>query len=239
MDRRKKLAVIGTVIIIGIVAAIVWQVIDVNQRGKSPLEALFAANEEGDSESSTAVSAEPVTIILREEAPTPSPTPIPTATPTPTPEPTKKPEPVPVFPSDTDPDPVPETGTSSAVEENSISEVAVPTPEPTPVVTPTPRPEVIETTPEPTPVPEVTEITLDTYTVNILAGDSWRINIVSAPSSLRDVGATWTTGNSSVVTLAGSDTSGVTITGIAPGETQVTVYSRDGLSASCTVVVSE
>ena len=97
---------------------------------------------------------------------------------------------------------------------------------------------MIETTPEPTPEPEVQSISLDTYSISILVGDSWRIHVASAPSSLYNEGATWVSGNGSVVQLSGSDTSGVTITGIAAGTTTVTVYSRSGLSASCTVTVN-
>ena len=113
------------------------------------------------------------------------------------------------------------------------------TPKPTPKVTPTPRPQVIEATPEPTPVPEVQNISLDTYSIDILPGDSWRINIAAAPSDFYSMGAQWVCSNSAVVSLSGSDTSGVTITAVSTGSATVTVYSRStGQSASCTVNVN-
>ena len=112
-------------------------------------------------------------------------------------------------------------------------------PKPTPKVTPTPRPQVIEATPEPTPVPEVQNISLDTYSIDILPGDSWRINIAAAPSDFYSMGAQWVCSNSAVVSLSGSDTSGVTITAVSTGSATVTVYSRStGQSASCTVNVN-
>ena len=113
------------------------------------------------------------------------------------------------------------------------------TPKPTPKVTPTPRPQVIEATPEPTPAPEVQNISLDTYSIDILPGDSWRINIAAAPSDFYSMGAQWVCSNSAVVSLSGSDTSGVTITAVSTGSATVTVYSRStGQSASCTVNVN-
>ena len=121
----------------------------------------------------------------------------------------------------------------------NTAEEPKPTPKPTPKVTPTPRPQVIEATPEPTPVPEVQNISLDTYSIDILPGDSWRINIAAAPSDFYSMGAQWVCSNSAVVSLSGSDTSGVTITAVSTGSATVTVYSRStGQSASCTVNVN-
>ena len=227
MNRTKKVVLIGTALLLFVVGGIVWQVIEVGRSGPSPLAVLF----EDEPEASASPEATPVTIILREDVPTPtpSPTPSPTPEPTPTPKPTPKPDKA-------------ETGSTSG-SGHSNTEAQTPakpqvTPEPTPKTTPTPRPEVIETTPEPTPEPEVQSISLDTYSISILVGDSWRIHVASAPSSLYNEGATWVSGNGSVVQLSGSDTSGVTITGIAAGTTTVTVYSRSGLSASCTVTVN-
>ncbi len=111
-----------------------------------------------------------------------------------------------------------------------------------PVVTPPPptsRPIINEETPKPTQKPpEVTEISLDTYSVEILTGDSWRINIRAAPESVYSAGATWNTSNSSVIDLVGADLSGVTIKGKSPGTAKVTIYSKNGLfSATCNVSV--
>lgn len=232
MDKRKKIALIGTALVVLIIAGVAWQVVEVNRSGRSPLASLL----EPEADPSGKPEATPVTIILREDVPTPTPSPTPGPTPTP------KPASVPTA----TPEPAKNGNTSGSSGGNSTSgsppdtltSPAEPTAKPTPKVTPTPRPQVIETTPEPTPVPDVQDISLDAYSVNILAGDSWRINIASAPDSLYNQGATWVSGNGSVVQLSGSDTSGVTITGISAGTTTVTVYSRDGKTASCTVTVS-
>ena len=116
-----------------------------------------------------------------------------------------------------------------------------PTPEPT--VTPTPasakRPEVVEAAPSEAPKPSITSINLDTHSVSILSGDSWNINILSAPETLYSQGATWNSSNSSIVTLSGANLNGVTIHAEKKGTATVTVYSRDGkYSASCTVTVN-
>lgn len=75
--------------------------------------------------------------------------------------------------------------------------------------------------------------------IDILPGDSWRINIAAAPSDFYSMGAQWVCSNSAVVSLSGSDTSGVTITAVSTGSATVTVYSRStGQSASCTVNVN-
>lgn len=76
MQKRKKLAVIGTLLIVLVAGGIVWQVVDVNRTGRSPVSALF--KNEGQEASSNEPSADPVTIVLREEVPTPTPTPSPT-----------------------------------------------------------------------------------------------------------------------------------------------------------------
>lgn len=86
MQKRKKLAVIGTLLIVLVAGGIVWQVVDVNRTGRSPVSALF--KNEGQETSSNEPSADPVTIVLREEVPTPTPTPSPTPSPTPTSAPT-------------------------------------------------------------------------------------------------------------------------------------------------------
>lgn len=232
MDKRKKLAIIGTALVVLVICGVVWQVVEVNRSGRSPLAVLF----EPETESGNAEpEATPVTIILREDVPTPTPSPTPLPTPTPTPVPTEAPKPE-------------KTGSTSGspataapqnpVHTNPPQTTAPPITEPTTAPTPPPRPQVVESTPEPTLPPEVQDISLDAYSVNILVGDSWRINIASAPSSLYNQGATWVSSNSSVVRLSGSDTSGVTITGVSAGTTSVTVYSRTGQSSSCTVTVS-
>lgn len=41
MQKRKKLAVIGTLLIVLVAGGIVWQVVDVNRTGRSPVSALF------------------------------------------------------------------------------------------------------------------------------------------------------------------------------------------------------
>lgn len=228
MDKRKKVAFIGAAVMLFVVGGIVWQVVEVDRSGRSPLAVLF----ESESDSGDEPEATPVTIILREDAPTPTPSPTPSPTPEPTPEPTAAPTVTP------EPAKTGNTSDSSGSTSTVQTQPAETTTTPTPKTTPTPRPQVIETTPEPTPVPEVQDISLDTYSISILVGDSWRINIASAPSSLYNQGATWVSGNGSVVQLSGSDTSGVTITGVSAGTTTVTVYSRDGLSASCTVTVN-
>ena len=240
MQKRKKLAVIGTLLIVLVAGGIVWQVVDVNRTGRSPVSALF--KNEGQEASSNEPSADPVTIVLREEVPTPTPSPTPSPTPTSAPTPTSTPTSAPAestktgstsgFSTESRP------SGSQAGNQNTAEEPKT-TPKPTPKVTPTPRPQVIEATPEPTPVPEVQNISLDTYSIDILPGDSWRINIAAAPSDFYSMGAQWVCSNSAVVSLSGSDTSGVTITAVSTGSATVTVYSRStGQSASCTVNVN-
>ena len=89
MQKRKKLAVIGTLLIVLVAGGIVWQVVDVNRTGRSPVSALF--KNEGQETSSNEPSADPVTIVLREEVPTPTPSPTPSPTPTSAPTPTSTP----------------------------------------------------------------------------------------------------------------------------------------------------
>ena len=89
MQKRKKLAVIGTLLIVLVAGGIVWQVVDVNRTGRSPVSALF--KNEGQEASSNEPSADPVTIVLREEVPTPTPSPTPSPTPTSAPTPTSTP----------------------------------------------------------------------------------------------------------------------------------------------------
>ena len=215
MQKRKKLAVIGTLLIVLVAGGIVWQVVDVNRTGRSPVSTLF--KNEGQEASSNEPSADPVTIVLREEVPTPTPSPTGSTS---------------GFSTESRP------SGSQAGNQNTAEEPKT-TPKPTPKVTPTPRPQVIEATPEPTPVPEVQNISLDTYSIDILPGDSWRINIAAAPSDFYSMGAQWVCSNSAVVSLSGSDTSGVTITAVSTGSATVTVYSRStGQSASCTVNVN-
>ena len=184
MNRNMKILLIGAAIMLFVVGGTVWQVVEVNRSGRSPLAVLF------EDEATPAPSPEPtpVTIVLREETPTPEPTPEPT------------------------PDPA--------------------------GATPTPRPEVVETPPEPTPVPDAEAITLDAASISIQVGDTWRINIAAAPAALYEQEVTWTSGDSSIVQLTDSNTSGVTITGLAAGATTVTISTPSGLSASCSVTVS-
>ena len=94
MQKRKKLAVIGTLLIVLVAGGIVWQVVDVNRTGRSPVSALF--KNEGQEASSNEPSADPVTIVLREEVPTPTPSPTPSPTPTSAPTPTSTPTSAPV-----------------------------------------------------------------------------------------------------------------------------------------------
>lgn len=200
MNRKIKTLLIGAALMLFVVGGTVWQVIEVNRSGRSPLAVLF----EDEASPAPSPEATPVTIVLREETPTPEPAP------TPTPEPT--------------PEPMPEA-----------------TPEPTPDpagATPTPRPEVVETPPEPTPVPDAEAITLDATSISIQVGDIWRINISAAPAALYEEAVTWTSGDSSIVQLTDSDTSGVTITGLTAGAAIVTISTPSGLSASCSVTVS-
>lgn len=152
MQKRKKLAVIGTLLIVLVAGGIVWQVVDVNRTGRSPVSALF--KNEGQEASSNEPSADPVTIVLREEVPTPTPSPTPSPTPTSAPTPTSTPTSAPAESS--------KTGSTSgfstesrpsgsqAGNQNTVEEPKT-TPKPTPKVTPTPRPQVIEATPEPLP----------------------------------------------------------------------------------------
>ena len=191
MNRNMKVLLIGAALMLFVVGGTIWQVIRVDQSGRSPLTVLFEEDEQSATPEPT-----PVTIILREETPTPEPTP--EATPAPTPEPT--------------PDPA--------------------------AATPTPRPEVVETPPEPTPVPDAEAITLDATSISIQTGDSWRINIAAAPAALYEQEVTWTSADGTIVQLTDSDTSGVTITGLAAGATTVTISTSGGLSASCSVTVS-
>lgn len=201
MNRNMKVLLIGAALMLFVVGGTIWQIIEVNQSGRSPLTVLFEEDEQSATPEPT-----PVTIILREETPTPEPTPTPAPTPEPTPEATP-----------------------------------APTPEPTPdpaAATPTPRPEVVETPPEPTPVPDAEAITLDATSISIQTGDSWRINIAAAPAALYEQEVTWTSADGTIVQLTDSDTSGVTITGLAAGATTVTISTSGGLSASCSVTVS-
>ena len=62
MQKRKKLAVIGTLLIVLVAGGIVWQVVDVNRTGRSPVSALF--KNEGQEASFNEPSADPVTIVL-------------------------------------------------------------------------------------------------------------------------------------------------------------------------------
>lgn len=152
MQKRKKLAVIGTLLIVLVAGGIVWQVVDVNRTGRSPVSALF--KNEGQEASSNEPSADPVTIVLREEVPTPTPSPTPSPTPTSAPTPTSTPTSAPAESS--------KTGSTSGFSTESrpsgsqagnqnTAEEPKTTPKPTPKVTPTPRPQVIEATPEPLP----------------------------------------------------------------------------------------
>ena len=236
MDKRKKLALIGTALVVLVICGVVWQVVEVNQSGRSPLAVLF----EPETESGNAEpEATPVTMILREDVSPPTPSPTPSPTPTPTPVPTEAPKPEKTGSTSGAPaTAAPQNPVHTNPPQTTAQPMTEPTTAPRPKATPTPRPQVVESTPEPTPPPEVQDISLDACSVNILVGDSWRINIASAPSSLYNQGATWVSSNSSVVRLSGSDTSGVTITGVSAGTTSVTVYSRTGQSASCTVTVS-
>lgn len=175
MQKRKKLAVIGTLLIVLVAGGIVWQVVDVNRTGRSPVSALF--KNEGQEASSNEPSADPVTIVLREEVPTPTPTPSPTPSPTPTsaPTPTSTPTSAPAesvknrkyFRFSTESRP-----SGSQAGNQNTAEEPKPTPKPTPKVTPTPRPQVIEATPEPTPVPEVAKISRLIHTASIFCPET-------------------------------------------------------------------
>ena len=152
MQKRKKLAVIGTLLIVLVAGGIVWQVVDVNRTGRSPVSALF--KNEGQEASSNEPSADPVTIVLREEVPTPTPSPTPSPTPTSAPTPTSTPTSAPAESS--------KTGSTSGFStesrpsgsqvgnQNTVEEPKT-TPKPTPKVTPTPRPQVIEERRNPLP----------------------------------------------------------------------------------------
>lgn len=141
MQKRKKLAVIGTLLIVLVAGGIVWQVVDVNRTGRSPVSALF--KNEGQEASSNEPSADPVTIVLREEVPTPTPSPTPSPTPTSAPTPMSTPTSAPAESS--------KTGSTSGFSSESrpsglqagnqnTAEEPKTTPKPTPKVTPTPRP---------------------------------------------------------------------------------------------------
>ena len=190
-----------------------------------PITALADEVTLSDSSSSTlTVTSTPELEVTPTPEPEVTPTPEPEATPTPEPEVTQTPEP------ETTPTPEPE---------------ATPTPEPE--ATPSPKPEqvpgyqVAETDRNGDflwPVPGYGTVSQG-YSIDILPGDSWRINIAAAPSDFYSMGAQWVCSNSAVVSLSGSDTSGVTITAVSTGSATVTVYSRStGQSASCTVNVN-
>ena len=90
MNRNMKVLLIGAALMLFVVGGTIWQVIEVNQSGRSPLTVLFEEDEQSATPEPT-----PVTIILREETPTPEPTPTPAPTPEPTPEATPAPTPEP------------------------------------------------------------------------------------------------------------------------------------------------
>ena len=115
MNRNMKVLLIGAALMLFVVGGTIWQVIEVNQSGRSPLTVLFEEDEQSATPEPT-----PVTIILREETPTPEPTPTPAPTPEPTPEATPAPTPEPT------PDPAAATPTPRP-------EVVETPPEPTPV----------------------------------------------------------------------------------------------------------
>ena len=188
----------------------------------------------------------PFIVVTPTPKPTATPAPKPTATPAPKPAVTSAPKPTATPAPKPTATPAPKPAATPAPKPAATTApkpTATTAPKSTATATPAPhsRPEVIEATPQPTqkPVTEITSITLDSGSLSLLAGDNWRINITSAPSSIASQGANWVTSNSAVVDLSAPSSSGVTVTAIKPGTATITIYSRDGqYSASCTVTVS-
>ena len=250
---RKKRTVIVSVIIVFVLLITVLAEALISGRFKNPEPEIIEIKVEN------STINEKIIIIEKEiPAPTIEPTPAPTATPTVTPIPAPKPTVTPASKPTATPAPKPTatpapkptatpapkpTATPAPKPTTTPAPKPTATPAPKPTATPAPhsRPEVIEATPQPTqkPVTEITSITLDSGSLSLLAGDNWRINIASAPSSIASQGANWVTSNSAVVDLSAPSSSGVTVTAIKPGTATITIYSRDGqYSASCTITVS-
>lgn len=230
--RRKRTVIASVVIVLMIVSAILVEAILSGRIHRAmPVEAAVVSSAE---QSEQIIVLEKETIIM--VTPEPTPTPVPTPIPIPTPEPTPAPPPAATEP------------TAPQAQQQETHNTAPTTQAPAqqeqvPVVTAPPyeRPIVNEATPQPQPepVPEITSISLDTGSMSILSGDSWRLNVSAAPSSLYSRGAKWVTSNSAVADLSGPDTSGVTVIAVKPGTATITIYSQDGqYSASCTVTVS-
>lgn len=235
---RRKRAIIGSSIVVFLlITAVVIEAIvsgRFNPPAVVPVQAAPAQSQE-----------EKVIIVEREipaPTPSPSPTPAPESTATSPPKTEKQENEV-----------VQNKPQKQEVQQKQEPQKEPQTESPTPVPkTPKPerpkdapppyeRPEVIEEPvpePEPEPEPEITSITLDSYDIQILTGDSWRLNLVSAPSSVTSQGPKWVTSNSAVADIS-PDLSGVTIHGNSAGTATITIYSKDGqYSASCTVTVS-
>ena len=224
MPRKKSVAIISSAIVLLLIIAIC---IEAFVTGRStPFDNTTSSFPEREASS----IPKDIVIVLEKEAPTPMPTPTPSPTPIITPTPY-------VTPKVTAPTNPPMTSTPSPTNGTELQEPVYTAPEITPV--PPQRPIVIEEPPAPTEKPTVTEISLNTYSIEILVEDSWRINILSAPDSVFSQGATWRSSNSSVIDLIGADLSGVTVRAKAPGNATVTIYSKDGnYQATCSVTVS-
>lgn len=242
MQRRKSVIIISTVVVALLIVGVCIELFAI---GRTAPLSIKESSSVSVSESGEETSETPVYIVLKEETPTPSPspTPIPTLSPSPTLSPTPSPIPEasqsPTYSPKPEPPVSPSNQDSNVSDNNTVQSNNNIIPAATPEQTAKPRPEVIESTPSPTQKPSVTSISLDTTSLQILSGDSWRINITSAPDSVSSLGATWQSSNSSVVSLSGADLSGVTINGKSAGTATITIYSKDGnYTASCAVTVS-
>ena len=81
----------------------------------------------------------------------------------------------------------------------------------------------------------VSSITLDKNTLELKVGDSARLTATISPSNASAPSVSWGSGDEKIVSV---DQSG-NITANAVGSTTVTAYTSNGLSASCTITVSE
>ena len=119
-----------------------------------------------------------------------------------------------------------------------------PTPKPTatpkpvtkPVTTVTPKP-TVTSTPTPTPTTAVKEVAVEKITVNatttLAAGEKKTLSVTIAPSNATNKTLTYTSSDTSVVTVK----NGV-ITGVKAGKATIIITSANGVKAYCTVIVS-
>jgi uncharacterized protein YjdB len=82
----------------------------------------------------------------------------------------------------------------------------------------------------------VASIGLDSQTLTIPVGYAGALGATVSPANATIKGATWTTSDAAVATIAGNGLA-VTINGLAPGTARITAASPDGPAAHCDVTV--